>query len=280
MQMPAESQLLYFHMVQRSDDDGVVEAYPLLKLLGLAPDNFRLLIAKGYITPLNEDQVIVIMDWNEHNTIRADRKVDSIYKSLLISVLPQTKVLEPRARTDVKDNKKRIKDISHEIDCSSNGQSTDSLSYVRLGKDKLTSSSDLPQATQPPAKELELIKQSGWEVFWSAYPRKVSKLRSRESFDKISVENYPKIMSALEIQKTSEQWQNPRFIPHASTWLNQQRWEDEVVRETILTPMEVYAHECVKKWPLDGAFPEQAQFEFVKKYSMDDLLKVQHIINL
>ncbi len=31
LQMPAESQLLYFHLVLRADDDGIVEAYPILK---------------------------------------------------------------------------------------------------------------------------------------------------------------------------------------------------------------------------------------------------------
>ena len=37
-------------------------------------------------------------------------------------------------------------------------------------------------------------------------------------------------MRALETQKKSDQWQrdNGAFIPHASTWLNQQRWEDEL----------------------------------------------------
>ena len=88
LQMPAESQLLYFHLVLRADDDGVVESYPVLKLLGLAPDNFRVLIAKGFIRLLNEDQVIVIPDWLEHNKIRPDRKVNSMYLSLLKEKYP------------------------------------------------------------------------------------------------------------------------------------------------------------------------------------------------
>jgi hypothetical protein len=74
LQMPAETQLLYFHMVLRADDDGVVESYPLIKLLGLAPDNFKVLIAKGFVEILNDDQVVVIIEWLEHNKIRADRK--------------------------------------------------------------------------------------------------------------------------------------------------------------------------------------------------------------
>lgn len=37
------------------------------------------------------------------------------------------------------------------------------------------------------------------------------------------------IMDAVMTQKHSEQWvkDGGQFIPHASTWLNQRRWEDE-----------------------------------------------------
>ena len=110
-------------MVLRADDDGIVECYPLLKMLGAAPDVFKVLIAKKYITQLNEDQVIVVMDWLEHNTIRADRKVDSIYKHLLPK---EIKTVEAKPRSDVIDNSKRL-----------GGQSTDGISQVKLSKDNL-----------------------------------------------------------------------------------------------------------------------------------------------
>lgn len=120
LQMPTESQLLYFHLNLHADDDGIAEAYPIMKLLGISPDAFKVLLAKEYIQQLNEDQVIVISDWLEHNVIRADRKVDSIYKHLL----PETiKTLEAKPRSDVKDNSKRI-----------SGPSTDGIGKVRLGK--------------------------------------------------------------------------------------------------------------------------------------------------
>jgi len=124
--MPEGAQLLYFHMVQRADDDGVVESYPLMKLLGSAPDNFKVLAAKGFIQQLNEDQVIVIADWLEHNVIRADRKVNSIYKHLLDKVAPDVPRIDPKPRSDVEDNSARV-----------GGQSTDGIGKVRLGKDSI-----------------------------------------------------------------------------------------------------------------------------------------------
>jgi len=130
LQMPIESQLLYFHMILRADDDGIVEAYPLIKLLGTAPDNLKVLLAKGFIRQLNEDQVVVIMDWNEHNIIRADRKVDSIYIHLLKTNFPELPYLEPKPRSDVKDNSKRLSGLS------TDGISKGKVSKVKLIKDK------------------------------------------------------------------------------------------------------------------------------------------------
>jgi hypothetical protein len=104
--MPTESQALYFHLGMRADDDGVVEAYPILKMMGFAPDVIKVLLAKGFLQQLNEDQVCFIIDWDEHNVIRADRKVNSIYKPLLDQI--GIKTLEPKPRSDVEDNSKRL----------------------------------------------------------------------------------------------------------------------------------------------------------------------------
>jgi len=150
LQMPEGAQLLYFHMIQRADDDGVVESYPLIKLLGTAPDNFKVLIAKGFIRQLNEDQVIVIEDWLEHNTIRADRKVNSMYSHLLDEVAPDISRIEPKPRTDVIDNSKRV-----------GGQSTVGIDKDRLGKDRLEQNSIVETkkseaiASYTPKKEME-----------------------------------------------------------------------------------------------------------------------------
>lgn len=123
LQMPVESQLLYFHLVMRADDDGIVETYPIMKLLGTAPDSYRVLLARGYIRQLNDDQVVVLPDWLEHNVIRADRKVDSIYRHLLPKDID---VIEAKPRSDVEDNSRRI-----------GGPSTDGISQGRLGKGKV-----------------------------------------------------------------------------------------------------------------------------------------------
>ena len=100
--MPISCQALYFHLALRADDDGVVEAYNVMRLLGCSEDDLRVLVAKKFVQVLNEDLVAYINDWAEHNSIRADRKIDSIYKELLISVNPDIQLVAKKQRADVK----------------------------------------------------------------------------------------------------------------------------------------------------------------------------------
>ena len=69
--------------------------------------------------------------------------------------------------------------------------------------------------------------------FWMCYPRKVGKLTAKRSWEKLSAENKQKALEAIEQHrkywvKKGTEWD---YIPHASTWLNQERWEDELVIE-------------------------------------------------
>ena len=100
LRMPGSTQALYFHLGMAADDDGIVEAYPIMQMVNASEDDLRLLAAKGFVKVLNEDLVTYILDWQENNKIRADRKVNSIYKDLLLQVMPETPLLEPRQRAD------------------------------------------------------------------------------------------------------------------------------------------------------------------------------------
>ena len=88
LKMPPSSQNLYFHLGMRADDDGVVEAYPIMRMTSSTEDDLKVLIAKGFVSVLNDDLVVFIDDWVENNNIRADRKIDSIYRDLLLQIVP------------------------------------------------------------------------------------------------------------------------------------------------------------------------------------------------
>ncbi len=92
LKMPISSQNLYFHLGMRADDDGVVEAFPVMQMIGANEDDLRILVGKEFVTVLNEDWVTFINDWMEHNTIKSDRYKSSIYKNLLLEIKPDAKV--------------------------------------------------------------------------------------------------------------------------------------------------------------------------------------------
>lgn len=83
LRLPLEAQALYFHLIQNSDDDGVVEAFPVVRMIGVSEDSLGLLIVKDFIRPLNEEMVYFVTDFHEQNTVRKDRYTPSIYKDLL-----------------------------------------------------------------------------------------------------------------------------------------------------------------------------------------------------
>ena len=106
IKMPATSQNLYFHLVLNADDDGIVEGFPVLNLIRANEDDLRVLVSKGFVQILNEDLVSYIVDWREQNTLRPDRKVDSLYKDLLLQINPDVELLEMKERSDTKGKRK------------------------------------------------------------------------------------------------------------------------------------------------------------------------------
>lgn len=118
LKMPATSQNLYFHLILNADDDGIVEAYPVIALTKANEDDLRVLVSKKFVFMINDDLVAFIEDWREQNVLRADRKSDSRYKDLLLQLRPDIELLEKKERSDTK----RRKSI---------GLSTDSMRTVQ-----------------------------------------------------------------------------------------------------------------------------------------------------
>lgn len=82
--------------------------------------------------------------------------------------------------------------------------------------------------SRPEKADIEAL----FETFWKCYPRKTAKENARKSFAKLkpSPELMDQIMSGLAAQCGSASWlkDDGQFVPHAATWLNQKRWNDEV----------------------------------------------------
>ena len=99
-----------------------------------------------------------------------------------------------------------------------------------------------------------------FENFWKIYPRKVSKKKAFDAFTKLKREDQEAAIEALpnhvkywEMKQTEQE-----FIPHASTWLNNWRWEDELdFKEKAPPALPWYADEelTMKKAAEVGVIP-------------------------
>lgn len=79
MDLPVSTQLLYFHLGMRGDDDGFVGSPKrIAKAVGCGVKDIRLLAEAGLIIPFDSG-VVVIADWLLNNTLRNDRYKQSIY---------------------------------------------------------------------------------------------------------------------------------------------------------------------------------------------------------
>jgi hypothetical protein len=81
-------------------------------------------------------------------------------------------------------------------------------------------------------RKYTVAEPNGFDSFWQAYPKRVGKGAARRSWAKLrpDLELQAIILAAVAAQRTSDQWckEDGRYIPNPATWLNQERWADEV----------------------------------------------------
>ena len=135
LMMPFEAQALYTHLILSSDDDGVVEAFPIVRMIGAKEDSLGLLVVKKFILPLNDDMVYFITDFEEQNKIRADRVQPSRYRDLL---LEKTNMVIDGKR--VTGQKKFIDGQMSDKCLTSDGQMSDKCPHS-IGKDRIVEDS-------------------------------------------------------------------------------------------------------------------------------------------
>lgn len=76
--------------------------------------------------------------------------------------------------------------------------------------------------------ESNTTRESAFDAFWSAYPKKKNKEDARKAFAKVKAP-LETLVSAIENQKKSKDWQKDKgqYIPYPATWLRAGAWENE-----------------------------------------------------
>lgn len=123
LEMPTTSQLLYFHLSMRADDDGFVnKPKSLMRMVGCKDDDLKLLFVKKFLIPF-ESGVVVIKHWKIHNYIRKDTYTETKYK-------------EEKSSLELDENSAyRLAETSPLQICDESV--TSPSTQVRLGKDRI-----------------------------------------------------------------------------------------------------------------------------------------------
>lgn len=217
IEMSAMSRLLYYELSMRADDDGFIGSpKKIQKMVGCSDDDMRLLIHRKFIIPF-ETGVIVIRHWKMNNYLRSDRIVATIYQEEKKQLIEKPNGIYESAKCT---------DLSTK--CQPTGIPSIDL-VLDLDLDKISidkNSIEIPLCNKS-------HEQEKWFYdFWFSYPRKVNKKKAEASFKKVvkNEDTFFKIMVALDKQKKSIAWtkDNGDFIPHPTTWINGERWNDEV----------------------------------------------------
>ena len=228
LKMPPSTQALYFHLGIHADDDGVVEGYNVMRQTGSTEDDLKILAAKCLITVLNADLVTYINDWKENNRIRSDRKVDSIYRDLLVKMLPDIEIQQAKARADTgkKTGAKAIENNGRPVDNQWTSNGPHRLGKDRLGKDSIN---NIVDSSESPTQ----IYESEFEQLWTLYPKKQGKkaaLRHYKAWRKQSKDNTFEVMKEklekyirfLKLKQTPLE-----YTLNGSTWFNG-RFDDDL----------------------------------------------------
>jgi len=90
----------------------------------------------------------------------------------------------------------------------------------------------LLEQKKPTPKNRIPTKNAGCDVafnlFWSAYPVKKGKKAARNVYMRIPSSKYPMIHADIKKRMENDaQWMEG-YIPHPATYLNGERWEDEI----------------------------------------------------
>ena len=161
LRLPATAQALYFHLCLNADDDGVAEAYIVTRAAGCSENDLQVLAEKNFIRILNEDFVVYILEWSEHNKIRADRKVDSIYKELLDRKSDEAQEEQPKKepKNQVAD-KCQTSDGQMTAECQTSDGQDDTKCPHRLGKDRIGKDRVVVAATTACARAREVYENN------------------------------------------------------------------------------------------------------------------------
>lgn len=142
----------------------------------------------------------------------------------------QAELEKRRAYNRGRQRRLRLKSLGCSDDCSRDVAATASGSENSLSDSERSEKKELVAATSRDSQTAAVE----FAEFWKAYPRKVAKGAALKLWKKLKPP-LAACLKALAWQSRAKEWTKDKgmFIPHPSTWLNGQRWQDEPTAGSI-----------------------------------------------
>lgn len=216
LDMPASTQLLYFQLGMNADDDGFIGSPKMvMRTILSSADDYKILIAKKFILEF-DSAICVLKGWRINNQIRKDRYTETKYnreKSRLYirengtySFNPEGAILVPKGHFSL----------------------PELFSGNHMATTRQPSIGKVSRVEDSIGKVSKELLCSEFETFWIEYPVKKDKKKARAKFLKLSEKTQAVVIADVRNRKVSDtQWKRG-YIPHPTTYLNGERWEDEI----------------------------------------------------
>ena len=232
LDMPSSTQMLYFHLSMRADDDGFVNnPKRIMRMIGVANDDLKVLVGKKFILTFDSG-VIVIKHWKLHNYIQKDRYKETVYQ-------------EEKQQIVEKENKS----YSLETKCIQDGYT----GKVRLGKVSIGKSKDSLEKDNMSSKYKSIIDYLNEKTgkHYKHTTRKTQELIKARINEGFTEEDFFKVIDIKTIKWGKEskmrQYLRPEtlFGTKFESYLNE---EITMVDEGILTEKQAKDIEVMNNW--------------------------------
>lgn len=200
LEMPQSSQLLYFHLSMRADDDGFInKPKSIMRIVGCKDDDMKLLITKKFIIPF-ESGIVVIKHWRIHNYIQKDRYNETTYK-------------EEKASLTFDENKAyKLMDT----DCIQNVSTMDT--QVRLGKVSIGKVSKDIYTSETDGVSTQKIDYAAIKEYFNTHCTAFPSIREMTESRKKAIKNFLKNHSEADLYQLFTMAQASDFLTGSTGW--------------------------------------------------------------
>lgn len=222
LNLSSPAQALYLHLSMNADDDGFCNQITASMFKAHASvTDLEALLKNRYIYQFDSG-VIVIKHWRMANALRKDRYTPTAFKNEMAML----KVSENGAYKLPDNNDMVAERLPNGCQLVAERLPQVSIGKVSIDKNNKNNISCNENS------EIEVLdqKEMWFESFWEIYPKHQDKKKAKQKFLKLCTneKEYKEIIGGLRNVLPVWAKKDTKYIPMPTTWLNGERWNDEV----------------------------------------------------